>query len=218
LNEMAAMQLIGTRKHPHVVSCNEILFDEQNMYIVMPYYEGQDLFDYWRANGPLSEDQARLILRPIFQGLQLLHDELHIVHLDLSPENIMIGSNGHPTIIDMGMCLRIPFDDEFHHQRRFIQCHGTCGKLPYMAPELWIENKAFDGVAVDVWSMGVVLLQMVTGTRPKTYHDECFEQLSEFTSNLTSECVDLMTNMLQADPQQRISVGNILNHPWFTGT
>jgi hypothetical protein len=59
-------------------------------------------------------------------------------------------------------------------------------------PELWIENKPFDGVVVGVWCMGVVMIQMVTGTRPENCQELCFEQLSKFTKNLTSECADLL--------------------------
>ena len=96
-------------------------------------------------------------------------------HRDLSLENIMV-HNENCLIIDMGMCLRVPYNDPTRQgaiadvtrgtTRRLMRPQGVCGKHNYMSPEVFANTDAFDGFAIDVWAAGVILYIMLTGFPP----------------------------------------------------
>ncbi|KAG7372465.1 serine/threonine protein kinase [Nitzschia inconspicua] len=237
LQEIAAMQLIGN-EHPHVMGVIEVLFDGSNLNVVMPYAGSGDLFqmlqDSQERGTGFSEPEARYWFRQIMDGVKHLHNK-GVCHRDLSPENVMIDSN-NSLIIDMGMAIRIPYSDPQHPNRvvditkgtakRMIAPQGTCGKLPYMSPEIYRNRTPFDGGAVDVWTCGTILFCMVTGNRSYSRpHDSDAQYywmthglprlLHDWNIELTSECVHLLKNMLQVDPRLRLTLDEVIHHPWF---
>jgi serine/threonine protein kinase len=151
LKEIAAMQLIGN-ENPNVMGVIEVLFDGDNLNVVMPYAGSGDLFQLLQESQQNSvgfpEPTARYWFRQIMSGIKHLHDK-GICHRDISPENVMIDNNGC-LIIDMGMALRIPYSDPVlpnnvtditrGSQRMLIAPQGACGKLPYMSPEVSIDS------------------------------------------------------------------------------
>ncbi|KAL3945450.1 MAG: hypothetical protein SGBAC_000503 [Bacillariaceae sp.] len=147
LKEIAAMQVIGN-DHPNVMGAIEVLFDGENLNVIMPYAGSGDLFQLLQeaqqnAVG-FPEPTARFWFKQIMAGIKHLHDT-GICHRDISPENVMIDNDGC-LIIDMGMALRIPYTDPNTPNsvtditrgthRRLIRPQGACGKLPYMSPEV----------------------------------------------------------------------------------
>jgi hypothetical protein len=243
LQEIAAMQLLG--ENPiHVLGCREVLFDGQNLNVVMRFADSGDLFQLLQdhQNRPnvtspgLGEGEARFWFRQIMAGVQFLHDR-GICHRDLSPENIMIdGSEG--IIIDMGMCLRVPYIDPNDHQNRvdislangmprcLFKPQGPCGKLPYMCPEIYANRRPFDGAAADVWTCGTILFCMITGNRsyqrphisdPQFYwmSQGLAQLLSDWNVTISPECLDLLKGMIQIDPRRRFTIERVRNHPWF---
>jgi serine/threonine protein kinase len=240
LKEIAAMQLIGNQ-HRNVMGVFEALFDGINLNVVMPYCGSGDLFQLLQdsqqseSGAPgMAEPTARFWFRQVMEGLKYLHST-GICHRDLSPENVMIDAN-HCLIIDMGMCLRIPYTDndnpnsvtDVKHgtQRRMISPQGACGKLPYMSPEIYRNRTPFDGEAVDIWTAGTILFCMLSGNRsyqrphssdPQFYwmtHDMS-RLISDWGVTLSDEGLHLLQNMLQVEPRLRLSLDEILNHPWF---
>lgn len=185
LQEISAMQLLGTDPI-HVLGAQEVLFDGQNLNIVMRFCDNGDLFQLLqdRQNRPdhpvdtpgLPEGEARYWFRQIMKGVTFLHSR-GVCHRDLSPENVMIdGLEG--LIIDLGMCLRVPYLDPQNADcltdvrgsrgrtsRCFFRPQGPCGKLPYMSPEIYSNRHPFDGAAADVWTSGTILFCMITGNR-----------------------------------------------------
>jgi serine/threonine protein kinase len=252
LKEIAAMQLIGD-KHPNVLGCQQVLFDGKNLNIVMRYCEGGDLFQLLQESQAspaqaqqvgLSEGEARYWFRQIIAGLNHIHS-VGICHRDLSPENVMIDDESS-LIIDMGMCLRIPYcakadpnrvmDINQAHdlatrfstpvQRCFFKPQGACGKLPYMCPEIYKNRTAFDGAAADVWTAGTILFCMVTGNRsyqrPHSSDPQFYwmsrglpQLISDWGVVLSPEGMHLLQNMLQVDPRLRLSLEEVVHHPWF---
>lgn len=237
LKEVATMQLIGNDS-PHVVGIVESLIVENNLNIVMPYAASGDMFELLqeaqeRGQG-FPEGEARYWFRQLMEGVRYLHQK-GICHRDLSPENVMI-DHSNSLIIDMGMAIRIPYTDpnggvtDILHgtEKLLITRQGTCGKLPYMSPEIYQNRKPFDGGAVDIWTAGTILFCMVTGNRSYSRPDDSDAQyywmthglsrlLADWglTDELSSECVDLLKNMLQVNPRLRYSLEEVLNHPWF---
>jgi len=237
LKEISAMQLIGN-DHPNVMGCIEVLYDGKHVNVVMPYCGSGDLFsflqDSQRIDAPtpgLPENEARDLFRQMMAGLKHLHSK-GICHRDISPENIMMDGDGC-LIIDMGMCLRIPYTDPKGGvtditkgtRKRLLKPQGACGKLPYMSPEIYRNRDDFDGEAVDVWTLGTILFCMLSGNRSyETPHktDAQFywmthgldTLLDDWGVQLSDEAMDLLRGMLKVDPRKRLTINEIENHPW----
>uniref|UniRef100_A0A7S3KZ94 Protein kinase domain-containing protein n=1 Tax=Amphora coffeiformis TaxID=265554 RepID=A0A7S3KZ94_9STRA len=228
IKEIAAMQLIGDNT-PHVLGCSEVLYDpgNQTLNIVMRFCQSGDLFQRLQESqsdeGPpgMPEPNARFFFRQIMHGLRGLHEK-GICHRDLSPENVMLDED-ESIIIDLGMCLRVPYRDG---RRCLISPQGACGKLPYMSPEIYRNRSPFDGNAADVWTAGTILFCMLTGNRsyqrphssdPQFYWmtRDINQLLTDWQIQLTPEGLHLLQNMLQVNPRLRLTIDEVLNHPWF---
>lgn len=240
LKEIAAMQLIGN-DHPNVMGCMEVLFDgkNKNLNVIMPFCGAGDLFSFLQESQKLlstpglPEHEAKVLFRQIVSGLKHMHSK-GVVHRDISPENIMLNTEGC-LIIDMGMALRIPYADangrivaDITHetQKRLIKPQGACGKLPYMSPEIYRNRDAFDGEAVDVWTSGTILFCMLSGNRSYEIPHKSDPQfywmthgmetlLKDWGVELSDEALDLLRGMLTVDPRQRLTIDEIEKHPWF---
>ena len=202
IKEIAAMQLLGS-DHPNVLGSVEVLQDNEHLWSVMRFCRGGDLFgvtleiaerrqenEAELGAGGMLEPVARYWFRQLLFGLHYLQSR-GICHRDLSLENILVDVN-HCLVIDMGMCLRVPY--YCHHDprrtadvteggtRRLIVPMGTCGKKNYMSPEIFANVDNFDGFAVDLWAAGVILYIMVTGFPPYDIperSDERFELIAD---------------------------------------
>jgi serine/threonine protein kinase len=236
MKEIAAMQWIGD-EHRNVLGCKEVLFDGQNINVVLPFCRDGDLFELLQESQKLpvpglSEERARFYFRQIMLGLQHLQRK-GICHRDLSPENVMMDADGC-VVIDMGMCLRIPYLDDrgalvdvtTGQRKLLLSPQGTCGKLPYMAPEIYANRTPFDGEAVDIWSCGTILFCMLSGNRSYARAHRSDPQfywmtngiemlLKDWAVTLSPEAVDLLKGLLKADPRERLTLDEVLNHPWF---
>jgi len=242
VKEVAAMQLIGDA-HPNVLGSSEVLQDDNYLYSVMPYCRGGDLFSvvvqYAEENNGefgMPEPVARYWFRQILLGLQHLQEQ-GVCHRDLSLENVLVDAD-NCLVIDMGMCLRVPYNDPDNpngvtdvtrgSKRRLMKPQGTCGKHNYMSPEVYENTSNFDGFAIDLWAAGVILYIMLTGFPP---YDQAarsdlrfelivtgrlMEQLENWQILLTDEAGDLMQKMLQFEPRNRLTLSEIMNHPWVT--
>ena len=193
----------------------------------------------------VSEGQARYWFRQIMAGVQHLHSK-GICHRDLSPENVMIDQAGSLIIdlgMCLGVPYRVPNDPArvtdigqasrlaTAHGSRPLRClfkpQGACGKLPYMSPEIYKNRASFDGAAADVWTAGTILFCMVTGNRsyqrPHSSDPQFYwmsrgltQLLSDWGVVLSPEGIHLLQNMLQIDPRLRLTIDEVVNHPWFS--
>jgi serine/threonine protein kinase len=235
LNEIAAMQILGN-ECPHVLGCIDVLFDGIMLYAVLPYCNSGDLhqrMESWRKNNPqhqggLPEVETRFWFLQLIEGLRYLQKK-GICHRDLSPENIMI-DNQRGLIIDMGMCLLVPYSSETGDItdssrgiiRRMIKPQTQCGKLRYISPEIFLNQEPFDGFAVDIWTAGTVLFFLLTGAAYKQPFDPFFiaavtdlERLLAFMRvNISSRAINLLKGLLKVDPGDRLTLEEIIGHPW----
>jgi len=246
--EISAMQLAGN-DHPNVLGCIEALQDQDTLNVVMNYCAGGDLFDlvkqiprgYDSLGKPvlfgMSEDTARKWFRQVISGIRHLHNH-GICHRDLSPENVVIADD-ICLIIDMGVCLRIPYTDpngptpeavtdtSQGTEPRLITPQGRCGKFPYMTPEIYRNNVPFDGSAADVWTAGTILFFMLTGEMPYGHPDAGKDQqfywvkrdlrqlLLQLGVHLSEHGYNLLRGMLRANFRARLTLAEIEEHPWF---
>lgn len=184
------------------------------------------------------EPVARYFFRQILRGLHTLQAN-GICHRDLSLENIMVDSNRNVKIIDFGMCLRIPYNDPTKKNgdittvvqgsmRRLIAPQVTCGKAKYMSPEIKANRDPMDGFAVDLWSTGVILYTLLTGFHPYDHPDLTDPRYQAIVDGLLVELLhswgvflsptaeDLLHNMLQPNPRRRLTLAQVMEHPWVT--
>mmetsp|Transcript_15814 Transcript_15814/g.29370 ORF Transcript_15814/g.29370 Transcript_15814/m.29370 type:complete len:226 (+) Transcript_15814:76-753(+) len=207
----------------------------------MPYCSGGDLFGVVvkfaeESNGEIGmpEPVARYWFRQILWGLHHLQS-VGVCHRDLSLENVLVDCE-NCLIIDMGMCLRVPYNDPARHGnitdvtrgagRRLMKPQGVCGKHNYMSPEIFSNTSPFDGFAIDLWAAGVILYIMLTGFPPydqANRTDQRFDlivngnlvrQLRSWQINLSEDAGDLLQSMLQLDPRDRLTLAEVMAHPW----
>lgn len=222
VREISALQ--NMEAHENVIRFIEALHDDRNVYSVSEYCDGGELFDVIKNYGALSEHQGRKCFREILAGLSHI-ERSSVVHRDLTLENVLL-QNGKCKIMDFGMCLLAPRCSVTGLALR-MPPQGACGKKNYIAPEVLQNMSPFYGHLVDMWSLGVILFIILTGYPPveaATALDPRFRMirdgqlgqlLIEWGVKLGESAVDLMQRMLQMNPNDRLSVDEILNHPWM---
>ena len=159
----------------------------------------------------MNENEARRIFQQIIFGVEYLHTH-QVSHRDLKPENILLDEDNNVKIADFGLS---------NVMRDGIFLYSSCGSPNYAAPEL-INGKFYNGSSIDIWSCGVILYTLLTGTLPfdekqipKLYQKirECKYILPQI---LSDSAKDLIFRMLQKDPMNRITIPEIKQHKWFS--
>ena len=177
----------------------------------MEHAEKGELFEYVTGLGELVEEEAVRIFRQIITALSYLHS-LNICHRDLKPENILLDRNFNVKLADFGLAAFQPAD---------LWLETWCGSPHYAAPEI-VRGRPYMGAQVDVWSCGVILYVMLSGTLP--FNGRTVEQTLRKIENcnyhmprqLSREAKDLIWRMLKRDPNVRISMSAIFEHPLLT--
>jgi 5'-AMP-activated protein kinase catalytic alpha subunit len=141
--------------HPHIIRLYQVIQTPSDIFVVIEYVSGGELFDYIVQKGRLPEPEARHFFQQIIAGIENCHFH-DIVHRDLKPENLLLDEEHNVKIADFGLsnCL----DDG-----RFL--HTSCGSPNYAAPEV-ISGNLYAGPEVDVWSCGVILYAFLCGSLP----------------------------------------------------
>ncbi|RKO92876.1 kinase-like domain-containing protein [Blyttiomyces helicus] len=199
------IRLVQLLHHRHIVKVYDVLEDATAVFFIMEYVSGGELFDYIVQKRSLSEWEARIFFRQMLSAMDYCHKN-SIIHRDLKPENLLIDSNKCVKIIDFG------FGNTFHRDK-FLTTF--CGSPFYAAPEM-LGAKSYVGPEVDVWSLGVILYAMVTGSLP--FHTEVLPELLKriksaeyhMPSKLSPNLADLIRRMLTVDTKKRIKLSEII--------
>ena len=191
--------------HETIVKCIDIYEDNNTIHLVLEEITGGDLFGHIiHSNGrKLIETEAMDLLSQMLEGLHYLHDEIGIVHRDIKPENFLLYNDGHRNrikLIDFGFATYCKNGETMNEQ---------LGTPQYAAPEIF-EQKPYTN-KVDMWSVGVVLFNMVKGTQPfcngdiDNVKEQVLHKEINFTGFKNNELKDLCKGLLERDPDKRLS-------------
>ncbi|KAF5391001.1 hypothetical protein D9757_003970 [Collybiopsis confluens] len=196
--------------HPHVTQMYEVIATESSVWIVTELCSGGELFDYLTEKGRLSEDETKFLFGQLCLAVAYLHEK-GIVHRDLKLENVLLDERCRVKLGDFG------FTREFESG---VLMETFCGTTGYASPEM-LQGKKYFGAEVDIWSLGVILYCLLTGTLPFDDDDDATMRekviLGKFEDPdwLSPEARDLIQNILQKEPSKRLTIPQILEHPWF---
>lgn len=196
--------------HPHIIRLYEVIDTPSDIFVIMEFVSGGELFDFIVSRGRLPADEARHFFHQIISGIEYCHYH-RIVHRDLKPENLLLDADNNIKIADFGLS-NVAHDGDF--------LRTSCGSPNYAAPEV-ISGNLYAGTEVDVWSCGVILYALLCGTLP--FDDESIPNLFKkiksgmysLPSHLSQSSRDLILRMLVVDPMKRITFADIRQHPWF---
>ncbi|KAI2832900.1 hypothetical protein CBS147343_10120 [Aspergillus niger] len=203
--EVVIMKLI---EHPNVINLYDVWENRGELYLVLEFVEGGELFDYVSENAPLREEEAVRIFCQIIAGLGYCH-RFNICHRDLKPENILLDGQGNVKLADFGMAALQP-------SHRWLDT--SCGSPHYAAPEI-VGGKRYLGDKADIWSCGIILYALLTGFLPfdgdDTHRTLELVRRGEFKipPNISREAADLIIRILEKNPDHRISMSEIWRHP-----
>merc|ERR1712168_1600933 len=201
--EVALMQQVNDV--PGVIKLLDYFDTPDSFYVVMERFNSKDLFDFITEQGPLPEHLARDLFMQLVDTVSECHEK-GVVHRDIKDENILIDINTFKIkLIDFGSGALL--QEGLYHKFK--------GTRVYSPPE-WINCGAYTAEALTVWSLGILLYDMLCGDIPFESDLEIsagrlvwFKQL-----NLLSQVKDLISGCLAVDPSKRISLEEVQDHPW----
>ena len=203
------VRLLEVMRHPNLVRLVDIIFDDQLIYVVMEYCSNGELFQYICDHKRLEASLCHRIFKQLVSAMIYIHSK-DIAHRDLKPENILLDADLNPKIADFGLC----------HVATEKQLLTTpCGSPFYAPPEI-ISNEAYDGKKGDVWSLGVVLFTMATGSLPwrDTNQMFLFQEIKNADYRIPNfvdpKLSDLIQQMMNPKPEERPSMEQLMEHPW----
>ncbi|XP_006167744.1 MAP/microtubule affinity-regulating kinase 4-like [Tupaia chinensis] len=213
-NEAAIMMSL---QHPNVLRMVEMVDTDHALYLVMEYARGGSLQDHLTLNGPLGEEEARGIFLQVAEALQYCHRQ-GVAHRDLKPANILGNGRGAVKLADFGLSVRFSTG---------LDMEVLCGTPAFLAPELFLQEDSDDRAvdiwapALDIWAFGVSLYNALTDLYP--FGGETLKELRQqilacqfaIPSYLSAQVRDLLANILKQDPRHRLTLQQIIQHPWF---
>ena len=210
------VDILSNMDHPNIVKYFGIFEDDLFIHIVMEYLKGQDLSKIisLKNYNDFSENQMGIIIQQLLKALSFIHSK-KIIHRDIKPENILFSDKKNLytlKLIDFGLAANS--DQEIK----------TVGTPSYMSPEMIDGNVTY---VSDIWSVGVIVYQMITGDLPFIGKDDNNKTLYEKIKNgnydteilnekdCSEEAKDFINKALQKDIKNRLTVDEALNHPWI---
>ncbi|WOL11851.1 serine/threonine-protein kinase SAPK7 isoform X1 [Canna indica] len=220
IDENVAREIINHRslQHPNIIRFKEVVLTSTHLGIVMEYASGGELFDRICNAGRFSEDEARYFFQQLICGVSFCHF-MQICHRDLKLEN---------TLLDGSPAPRLKICDFGYSKSSILHSRpkSTVGTPAYIAPEV-LSRREYDGKTADVWSCGVTLYVMLVGSYPFEDPDDprnFRKTIGRIVSaqykipsyvHISQECKQILSSIFVANPERRITLSGIRNHPWF---
>jgi len=195
-------------RHVNILRLYSFFHDEKRVYLMLELAPGGELFGLLQNRGTFSEARSAWYFKQLVEAFQYCHGK-NIIHRDIKPENILIGLKDTLKIADFGWAVHAPTS------RR----ETFCGTLDYLPPEI-VASKSY-GKHVDLWGLGILLYEFLVGKPPFEAPDQprtCRKITSgvpSFPPHITREAKDLISRLLHKDPKHRMTLDQILLHPWM---
>lgn len=233
---MMEKQLLMQMNDPFIIKFCGTFQTHNELCFVTEAIECGDLYNAIYYGEKITHDACVFYTAGIILGLDFIHSK-NIAFRDLKPENVMIGENGYPKIIDFGLAKQLPYSkmDEFGMVRNYSKCHSLCGTPEYLAPEI-ILGKGYDKY-VDIWSLGVMMYEMIFKRTPFVEDKKCDDHISKTFTNIilagkngilisnkidkktdgTDAARNLITQLLNGNIQERVGghTAILLDHAYF---
>lgn len=198
----AERNILEAVRHPFIVELVYAFQTGGKLYLILEYLSGGELFMHLEREGIFLEDTTCFYLCEIILALEHLHN-LGIIYRDLKPENVLLDAQGHVKLTDFGLCKE--------HIQEGIVTHTFCGTIEYMAPE--ILTRSGHGKAVDWWSLGALMFDMLTGMPPftadnrKNTIDAILKGKLNIPAYLAADSRDLIRRLMKRQVSQRLGSG-----------
>ncbi|RYN57308.1 cAMP-dependent protein kinase type 2 [Alternaria tenuissima] len=200
-------------KHPFLITLWGTFQDSKNLYMVMDFVEGGELFSLLRKSQRFPNPVAKFYAAEVTLALDYLHSH-NIIYRDLKPENLLLDRHGHLKITDFGFAKEVP-DITW----------TLCGTPDYLAPEV-VASKGYNK-SVDWWSLGILIFEMLCGFTPfwdggspMKIYENILKSRVKYPPYIHPDAHDLLQKLITPDLTKRL--GNlhggskdVMNHPWF---
>jgi serum/glucocorticoid-regulated kinase 2 len=210
----AEKSILQKIQHPFIVSLHFAFQTKDKLYMILDYVNGGELFFHLKKENRFNENRVKFYAAEITLAMDHLH-QLGIVYRDLKPENILLDSDGHICITDFGLSKEINVQEG---------THTFCGTPEYLAPE--VLKGLGHGIAVDWWSLGTLIYEMLTGLPPfysqniNIMYQKILNGELRFPTYVSQEAKSLLEGLLTRDVDKRLGSGpeggkNVKQHPFF---
>jgi len=201
--------------HPFLVNLNYSFQTSDKLYFVMDYINGGELFYHLQKDHKFTPDRVKFYCAEIILGLEYLHNS-GVIYRDLKPENILLNADGHICLTDFGISKEGLLAED-------SRTATFCGTPEYLAPEV-LEGKGYTK-AVDWWSFGTLMYEMLTGLPPFYAQDvqqmyfKIMHAKLELPDNMDPNTKSVLIGLLERDPNKRLADPVAIKaHPYFKGT
>ncbi|KAK2026818.1 Pkinase-domain-containing protein [Colletotrichum zoysiae] len=206
-------KMLGEVKHPFLITLWGTFQDSKNLYMVMDFVEGGELFSLLRKSGRFPNPVAKFYAAEVTLALEYMHSR-NIIYRDLKPENLLLDRHGHLKITDFGFAKRVP-----------DKTWTLCGTPDYLAPEV-VSNKGYNK-SVDWWSLGILIYEMLCGYTPfwdsgspMKIYENILKGKVKYPAYINPDAQDLLEKLITADLTKRLGnlyagPNDVKNHPWF---
>ena len=205
------ISILKSINHQNIIKVYDVIETKEYYYIIFEYISGGELQKYIQIQGRLNQNTIMKIFYQLILGISYLHNN-NIIHRDLKPENILLTKNEEIKIIDFGLAIKL------NNNNTLLK--SQCGSINYCSPEI-IKGEEYNGKLADIWSIGIILYYMNCGDLPfigknnKEIQKNIINCKIEYPSNIPFIIKDLLSKILVINPNNRISIKEIMKHTVF---
>jgi serine/threonine protein kinase len=204
------IRLLQFLDHPNIVPLHDIIYQKENIIVIMELCEHGDLFTELARAGALPIRRVRTYSYQLLKALQCLH-ERGLAHRDLKLENVLVFSDSVIKLADLGLSRPAPRDGLMT---------TICGSIHYMAPEI-LQAIPYDGMKADIWSFGIIVFAMCLNQLPWTSRNEVglireiVEGIVICPPHMLKEVMEIVVWCTKKNPKERPTPADLLSLPWF---